>query len=366
MPVYKIFASQDATIYSETPTANTGMDPVLELSKQASALFSNESTVARSLIKFSDDDLHFVSSSVVRSNQFKAFLRIFLADASDLPTEYTVIANPLYQSWDMGTGRYLNYPITIDGVSWTYRNANNSNAWMTGSFPANVVAISTTTNRGGGNWYSNYVATQSFGVYTEKDISLDVTSTILAMLSGSLTNNGFILRNSGSMEFDEDYAYKMAYFSRDTNTIYPPVLEFRWDDSAYNISTASGTSVTNQDIRVSISNNKEDFNDDEVYRFRLNVREQFPVRSFSTSSLYTVTKYLPSASYFSIQDAKNNLPVIDFDTVYTRISADSIGNYFDVYMNGLEPERYYKILIKTIISGSSMIFDDQYFFKVKQ
>jgi len=37
-----------------------------------------------------------------------------------------------------------------------------------------------------------------------------------------------------------------------------------------------------------------------------------------------------------------------------------------VYMYGLEPERYYKILIKTVISGSTLIFDDQYFFKVTE
>ena len=56
--------------------------------------------------------------------------------------------------------------------------------------------------------------------------------------------------------------------------------------------------------------------------------------------------------------------VINFDNQYTQISSDAEGNYFDVYMNGLEPERYYKVLIKTIIDGSTIIFDDQYYFKV--
>jgi hypothetical protein len=56
--------------------------------------------------------------------------------------------------------------------------------------------------------------------------------------------------------------------------------------------------------------------------------------------------------------------IINFDTQYTQISSDANGNYFDVYMNGLEPERYYAVLIKTIINGSTLIFDDQYYFKV--
>jgi hypothetical protein len=33
-------------------------------------------------------------------------------------------------------------------------------------------------------------------------------------------------------------------------------------------------------------------------------------------------------------------------------------------MSGLEPERYYAILIKTNINGSTIIFDDDYYFKV--
>jgi hypothetical protein len=33
-------------------------------------------------------------------------------------------------------------------------------------------------------------------------------------------------------------------------------------------------------------------------------------------------------------------------------------------MSGLEPERYYQILIKTNIKGSTIIFDDNYYFKV--
>ena len=56
--------------------------------------------------------------------------------------------------------------------------------------------------------------------------------------------------------------------------------------------------------------------------------------------------------------------VINFDTQYTQISSDSEGNYFDIYMNGLEPERYYAILIKTTIDSSTLILDEDYYFKV--
>ena len=57
--------------------------------------------------------------------------------------------------------------------------------------------------------------------------------------------------------------------------------------------------------------------------------------------------------------------VVDFDTVGTKISCDSTGNFFTVYMNGLQPERYYKILIKSVLSnGETVVMDKDYIFKV--
>ena len=81
--------------------------------------------------------------------------------------------------------------------------------------------------------------------------------------------------------------------------------------------------------------------------------------------MYTKQYYLPSgSSYYAIKDLDTNEYVVDFDSNYTRISADASSSYFDVYMNGLEPERYYKILIQVQASGSTTIYDDNYYFKV--
>jgi len=56
--------------------------------------------------------------------------------------------------------------------------------------------------------------------------------------------------------------------------------------------------------------------------------------------------------------------VFDFDTNFTKISADQNSSYFDVYMGGLEPERYYRVLLKTTIDGSSVVLDENITFKV--
>jgi hypothetical protein len=56
--------------------------------------------------------------------------------------------------------------------------------------------------------------------------------------------------------------------------------------------------------------------------------------------------------------------VVDFDTEYTKVSCDSKGGYFDVYMDGLQPERFYRILIKTTLNESDAVVDNNNIFKV--
>ena len=56
--------------------------------------------------------------------------------------------------------------------------------------------------------------------------------------------------------------------------------------------------------------------------------------------------------------------VFDYDNTFTKISADNTSNYFDIYMDGLQPERYYRLLIKTEIDGTTTIVDNDQVFKV--
>jgi hypothetical protein len=91
----------------------------------------------------------------------------------------------------------------------------------------------------------------------------------------------------------------------------------------------------------------------------INTRQQ----AFRTSISYANSKALPSSSYWSIKDLDTEEIIVDYDTSYTKISCDSSGNYFNVYMNGLEPERYYKVLIKSVFSNNeTIVFDERLYF----
>ena len=85
---------------------------------------------------------------------------------------------------------------------------------------------------------------------------------------------------------------------------------------------------------------------------------------FQTASLYTTNHYLPTHSFYAVKDLDTNEFIIDFDTNYTKLSQDHSGSYFKLYMNGLQPERYYQILLKTTIEDETLILDDNYYFKV--
>jgi hypothetical protein len=115
---------------------------------------------------------------------------------------------------------------------------------------------------------------------------------------------------------------------------------------------------------MSLAENPGEFFPESVNKFYINVSPLYPTRTYQTASIFTNLNYLPTSSYYAIKDLATNEFVVNFDPLYTQISSDTNGNYFTVYMSGLEPERYYKILIKTIINGSTIIFDDNYYFKV--
>jgi hypothetical protein len=183
--------------------------------------------------------------------------------------------------------------------------------------------------------------------------------------SGSIIPNyGIILKHSSSVEFTSASKFETKYFSANTHTIYPPCLEIRWDDSSY----LTGSYTVNSDsFVVSLGNNKNEYQQDSVQTFTLNARPKFPPRNFNVGSFnYNPTNYvLPSTSYWSIVDYDTKEIIVDYDTNYTKISCNGSNNYFKVYMNGLQPERYYKLLFKTVLSnGETVIFDENYIFKV--
>lgn len=491
MAVYKLFPSQDASIYSGYPAMNTGLDPILDVANYVTE--SNPvARVARSIIQFDQSEIENAIDVIAKVtgsefNSWSGSLKAYVAKASNVIVNSYVEVWPISGSWNNGTGQYLDNKAGTNGVSWVYTDYSGSNEWVTaGWVPLTTGSYSGSNNAGGGVWYtgsgtysnvnnSNMGVSQSYNLRSTKDLDINVTDILKVWYSSSkdlnpgeieITNNGFLVKWADAQEFVTSSAVspQLSFYSVDTNTIYPPELEIKWRDFTYSTSsgdfklgrTLTGSYPTNEltssiscsytqslpaptyagagtgatfgatfnsasmlnvfvkdlglgykagetltwstaqinaldgvsgatseavvtistfdiqqldvintpDLYVALDNNAGVFYSESINDFRLNVRPEFPARTFKTSSLYTTNHALPSSSYYAIKDLDTNEFVVDFDEEFTQISCDATSSYFTVYMNGLEPERYYNILIQTEIDGQTIVMDENYYFKV--
>jgi hypothetical protein len=360
MAVYRIFPQQDTFIFSETPTGNAGLDEILEIGGYPDT--SGEGETSRILVQFSSTEIADIVSNKIGNNNYSASIGMYLADAYQIPVNTTIFAYPIYSTtgWDNGTGKYGDIPINKTGATWGTQKLGGTIPWPTSDLPAGVTYYTTGSKPGGGTWYTgsgatNLEFTQSNPINSTYDVYMNVTNAVKLWNAGTISNNGFILKLSSSLEFNTSSSIRLKYYSGDTNTIYPPYLDLKWDDSSYNV---GGLSTLNNSIAtVKINNNRGEYANVGKQRFRVTAQPKYPVRTFSTSSVYLTNYALPSASYWGLKDEHTEEMIIDFDTQFTKISCDSNGGYFDIYIDGLQPERYYRILIKTTLDGSNTVID---------
>jgi len=391
MAVFKLFPEKDATLYSLLPLMNTGLDQQIEASTTAFSPSDPNPQVSRTLIQFNTDEMVDVANNVIGDDDgvdWKAYLRLYSSKATGLTTNTTIDIHLTAKPWSMGTGLYLDQPLTTNGASWINTDRSGSLSWMpagvsSGSYTFGTSSVEYTGSystgsvvAGGGVWVTGsdrsdwaYSSSVTFNYRSALDVVQDVTQMVYHWIgSGSAFNDiynyGFLIKQSEDQEFvaSKDSQAELKYFSVDTNTIYPPHLEFRWDDFVWQTGSLSLLSTTSP--YVEIAENPGEFNQGAKNRFRVYSRPEYPTRVWQTSSYYTTNYTLPEGSTYAIKDLDTNEYVINFDPSYTKISSDSTSNYFDIWMNGLEPERYYKILISSSIDGSEYVFDDKYYFKV--
>ena len=128
--------------------------------------------------------------------------------------------------------------------------------------------------------------------------------------------------------------------------------------------TSQSSIITTDKATIGVNNNSGEYTNNGKKRFRLTSKPKYPTRTFTTSSIYKTNFALPSSSTYAIQDEFTKENIIDFDPTFTKISCDSDGSFFDLYLTNFEPERYYRILISSSLDGSDVIVDNDNVFKV--
>jgi hypothetical protein len=370
MARYFIFPNKDATIYEDKGIVsrkyiNSGKDEILQLEKNV--VTSNVSSNSRALIAFQTSDIQKVLNEEINTNNFTASLRLYTTENFSLGQTQSIEVYPVAEFWQNGTGHHQDSPQKTDGASWVYRTDKSLNQpWTTASYTSGTTGSfsgsATGTMTGGGVWYtqSAWYTSSTYNLASSFDLDFNITPAVLQHYSGNIDNNGFILKRSNVQERSSEELGTLNWFSLDTHTIYPPAIEFKWDDSSYDTGSLS---LVGEEFDLNVKNNTEIYNRDAKKKFRLFARSKFPARSFATSSVYLTGNSIPSSSYYSIRDAYTEEIVIPFDD-YSKISHDSTSPYFTLNFQGLQPERYYRMLFKLKFSGRTEILDDDYLFKV--
>ena len=389
---YFEFGKRDATIYSggTTSSINTGFDEILEINKVV-ADNGTVQNVSRILIDF---DYTFISEqidlgtipSLSETSSVKFHLNLYDATSEEVEAEQSVFVYMVSGSWKQGTGKLDHDPVTQDGVSYQYRDQEAKTPWVTGSVLTD-----------GGAWYTssanNFEVSTSYDLtFDKKDIRADVTNLVYnhILSSSDFPNNGFILKresilhptasvpsfafNSGSDTTKDEASTSrlgnLKYFSRETHTIYPPKLEVVWDDSSWNSGTLSALSATDLErLKIYFKNLRPEYKEGSKVKFRVVGRELYPTTNFETTPAELDVKVLPSGSvFYEVRDAETEEVIIPYGSG-SKVSCDSTGNFFNLFMDGLQAERNYRFCIK-VVSGSGTtdeqinFYDDNYEFRV--
>ena len=389
MAHYFIFPQSDTTLYShpDRSTMNAGYDEVLELVKDRGTS-DQYHYPTRILMKFKNEDINTALSlmghdTFTSSLSSSVSLNLIASVSNNLVSTHNINVYAVSQSWDEGTGKYLNLPTGSNGTSWLYKDDSTSatpwtgstagtnwfgtNVWGTGSISSSLV------EQGGGTWYtgSEFQASQQFLAGASLDTDFDVKNIIHkfsassnagASIPDGIENFGFLLKMPDNVEANLSSSFgEIQYFSSNTHTVYPPKLIFKWDDSSYTLPTDG--QIKSGSTFVYLYNNKEEYNQNDEVVFKLHIRDKYPKREFATTSNYLNVGFFTTSSFYSIRDAHTEREIIPFDD-YTKLSADANGMFFKIYMKGLQPERYYRLLFKHNHSNGTTIYDNDYYFKV--
>lgn len=337
------FPLQDAAIYEELPTQNTGLDEILEFGRTSDGLFR-----VRSLLQF---NIATISASIAKGTipQGATYeLTLSIASASNLNALQGVELYAVSQSWVEGTGYYFQEPLQVnDGVNWL--QAASGSFWVGQVSGAVVVPGGPVSN-----------ATASLPL---TDFVFDVTSTVLSWISGTLPNYGFLLQFATGSESDYKNWGNIKVFSKDTHTIYAPALAAKWNDQIMATGSLSGSPSSN--LLVTPATLKPEYRAGETAKVYLAVRTQYPLKTFDTQfSAYNGLKYLPSSSYYSVVDEQSGTTIIPFDDA-SRISCDGGGSYAQFVVGRMYPRRHYRFIVRVDHDGITEYFDEGFLFLVK-
>lgn len=313
--IYFLTASKDASVYTLYPNKNTGLDEILTVSKHYSRYVERDN--ARTFIEF---DVDSIPSYVTASS---TILHITLTQPEELMDGFTLYGYPVTQSWDMGRGTWPEN-INTDGITWNNQNGVDFTVSSSQQF----------TYQGG-------------------DINMNISEIYNYWTSS--TNYGIRLSyHSDIEETGLDYGV-LKFYSKETNTIFQPILKISWDDSEF--VTGSLPELTSSQIIVRSKELRNSYKEGNIVKIKIIGRNLYPTKTFTNSFAYADINYIPQTSYYAVRDEITKVNLIDFSE-YTKISCNSEGNYIKLDTSNFPTDRVYRLLFKVVRDGVSEFIED--------
>jgi hypothetical protein len=222
MGLRRYVASKDTTItnaYKENLTtravdSNMGSSDSLEVFSIYDQAGDGETELSRILIQFPIEQIQQdrENGNLPASGSVQFILKMDNAvHPNTLPKKYNIVVNPLSRSWSEGSGLDME----------TYRDLGISN-WVSAS-------ATEAWSSEGGDYYVDSEYKQYFDTGDE-NLNVDVTDLVESWMTGSIDNNGLIIRLSSSLEDDTRSYYTKKFFARGSEFFYKkPWIEARYD-----------------------------------------------------------------------------------------------------------------------------------------
>lgn len=357
MSIKRYLSEADTTITNAFKTdlihrgtgSNMGAADSLEIFSLVGQVTTASLEKSRVLVRFPMTDIAADRSAgtLPVSGNVKFFLRLFNVEHPfSLPREYYLDVSALSQSWDEGYGLDMEaysdngFGMTNGyGTNWIY--AQSGTVWQeTGS--KSIAG----TNR------------KQFFKYGYEDLNIEVTDLVENWVAGTYSNNGFLIKLSGSFEdgSTQESFYTKKFSARGTEYFYSrPVIEALWDSSLkddrsnfYNTSSLLSDTDNTQYLYFynKFNGNYKNIPNNPSLGIKFYTNEAF---TSEISAAYAVVTNPSTGSYLA--QIRLNTTASEIYDVWYNLATSSL-----IYFSGtIEPKNFY---------ASDTAIDDEYIISV--
>jgi len=223
--IYRIFPSKDTFITDVKKSAvpqtgsNFGASEILDLFKVSGVSgttgYAASSSISRLLIQWDLSELASLTASGKAPSTGSTYnLKLFDARHSGkMPTSFDIEIAPLTTAWDEGRGLDNDTYLDLGAANW---DKATTTTWWTST---------------GSDFSTTNTASYSFSLGNE-NVDVDISSIVGAWLTGSLVNNGLMIRFTNTEELNSTNYYHKKFHGRETSFFdKKPTIEMKWDDS---------------------------------------------------------------------------------------------------------------------------------------